>query len=146
MGNDAQRRAAFTYNAAADFYDASPLGFWNYFGRRTVERLSLQSGSRVLDACCGAGASALSAAEIIGLKGKVIGVDLAQGLLELAQGKQRNAVLATRSSSGAICSLSGSQMKASMPQYACSEFSSFPIWPRRCRNFGVAYDPAASWL
>jgi hypothetical protein len=23
MGNDAQRRAAFTYNAAADFYDAS---------------------------------------------------------------------------------------------------------------------------
>jgi len=87
MGNDAQRRAAFTYNAAADFYDASPLGFWNYFGRRTVERLSLQSGSRVLDACCGAGASALSAAEIIGLKGKVIGVDLAQGLLELAQGK-----------------------------------------------------------
>ena len=48
MGNDAQRRAAFTYNAAADFYDASPLGFWNYFGRRTVERLSLQSGSRVL--------------------------------------------------------------------------------------------------
>ena len=87
MGNDAQRRAAFTYNAAADFYDASPLGFWNYFGRRTVERLSLQSGARVLDACCGAGASALSAAEIIGLKGKVIGVDLAQGLLELAQGK-----------------------------------------------------------
>ena len=48
MGNDAQSRAAFTYNAAADFYDASPLGFWNYFGRRTVERLSLQSGSRVL--------------------------------------------------------------------------------------------------
>jgi hypothetical protein len=28
MGNDAQRRAAFAYNAAADFYDASPLGFW----------------------------------------------------------------------------------------------------------------------
>ena len=87
MGNDAQRRAAFTYNAAADFYDASPLGFWNYFGRKTIERLSLQNGSRVLDACCGAGASALSAAEFIGPKGKVIGVDLAQALLELAQAK-----------------------------------------------------------
>jgi len=87
MGNDAQRRAAFTYNAAADFYDASPLGFWNYFGRKTIEPLSLQNGSRVLDACCGAGASALPAAEFVGPKGKVIGVDVAQALLELAQAK-----------------------------------------------------------
>ena len=37
MGNDAQHRAAFTYNAAADFYDASPLGFWNYFGHKTID-------------------------------------------------------------------------------------------------------------
>jgi ubiquinone/menaquinone biosynthesis C-methylase UbiE len=87
MVNDAQRRAAITYNAAADFYDASPLGFWNYFGRKTVERLSLQNGSRVLDACCGAGASALPAAEFVGPKGKVVGVDVAQALLELAQEK-----------------------------------------------------------
>src|SRR6266480_4370011 len=87
MGNDAQRRAAFTYNAAADFYDASPLGFWNYFGRKTIERLSLQNGSQVLDACCGAGASARSAAEYVGPEGKVIGVDVAQALLDLAQVK-----------------------------------------------------------
>jgi ubiquinone/menaquinone biosynthesis C-methylase UbiE len=84
---EAQRRAAFAYNAAADFYDASPLGFWNYFGRKTIEHLSLQNGSRVLDACCGAGASALSAAEFVGPEGKVIGVDVAQALLELAQAK-----------------------------------------------------------
>jgi len=87
MENDAQRRAAFTYNAAADFYDASPLGFWNYFGRKTIELLSLQNGSRVLDSCCGAGASALPAAELVGPKGKVIGVDVAQALLELARAK-----------------------------------------------------------
>src|SRR5438093_10919884 len=87
MGNDAQRRAAFTYNAAADFYDASPLGFWDYFGRKTIERLSLQYGSRVLDACCGAGASALSAAEFVGPQGQVLGVDVAQAFLELAHAK-----------------------------------------------------------
>jgi ubiquinone/menaquinone biosynthesis C-methylase UbiE len=87
MGNDAQRRAAFAYNAAADFYDASPLGFWDYFGRKTIERLSLRNGSRVLDACCGAGASALSAFEFVGPQGKVIGVDVAQALLELARAK-----------------------------------------------------------
>jgi ubiquinone/menaquinone biosynthesis C-methylase UbiE len=87
LPDDAQRRAAFTYNAAADFYDASPLSFWDYFGRRTIELLSLPIGSRVLDVCCGTGASALPAAETVGPTGKVVGVDLARELLELARAK-----------------------------------------------------------
>jgi ubiquinone/menaquinone biosynthesis C-methylase UbiE len=84
---EAQARAAFAYNAAADFYDASPLSFWNYFGRRTIELLSLQAGAQVLDVCCGAGASALSAAKLVGPRGKVIGVDVAKELLGLARAK-----------------------------------------------------------
>src|SRR6185437_11484814 len=87
MPENAQDRAAFTYNAAADFFDASPLGFWDYFGRRTIEQASLPQGSRVLDVCCGAGASALPAAEAVGPTGNVIGVDLAKQLLELARAK-----------------------------------------------------------
>lgn len=87
MPENAQARAAFTYNAAADFYDASPLGFWDYFGRRTIELASLPIGSRVLDVCCGAGASALPAAEAVGPSGKVIGVDLAKQLLQSARAK-----------------------------------------------------------
>ena len=87
MPENAQDRAAFTYNAAADFYDASPLSFWDYFGRRTIELASLPSGSRVLDVCCGAGASALPAAEAVGPTGNVIGVDLSKQLLELARTK-----------------------------------------------------------
>jgi ubiquinone/menaquinone biosynthesis C-methylase UbiE len=87
MPENAQDRAAFTYNAAADFFDASPLSFWDYFGRRTIELASLATGSRVLDVCCGAGASALPAAEAVGPRGNVIGVDLAKGLLELAREK-----------------------------------------------------------
>jgi ubiquinone/menaquinone biosynthesis C-methylase UbiE len=87
LPDDAQRRAAFTYDAAADFYDASPLSFWDYFGRRTIELLSLPIGSRVLDACCGTGASALPAAETVGLAGEVVGVDLARELLKLARAK-----------------------------------------------------------
>ena len=81
MPENAQDRAAFTYNAAADFYDASQLSFWDYFGSRTIELASLRSGSGVLDVCCGAGASALPAAEAVGPRGKVIGVDLAKQLL-----------------------------------------------------------------
>jgi ubiquinone/menaquinone biosynthesis C-methylase UbiE len=89
---NAQDRAAFTYNAAADCFDASPLSFWDYFGRRTIELVLLPIGSRVLDVCCGTGASALPAAEAVGPKGHVIGVDLAKQLLELARTKaiQRN--------------------------------------------------------
>jgi ubiquinone/menaquinone biosynthesis C-methylase UbiE len=87
LPEEAQRRAAFAYNAAADSYDKSPLGFWNYFGGQTIEQLSLPPGSSVLDVCCGAGASALSAAKLVGPRGKVIGVDLAKELLELARAK-----------------------------------------------------------
>src|SRR5215471_14484598 len=87
MPENAQDRAAFTYNAAADFFDASPLSFWDYFGRRTIELASLSNGSRVLDVCCGSGASALPAAEAVGPKGNVIGVDLATQLLDLARTK-----------------------------------------------------------
>jgi ubiquinone/menaquinone biosynthesis C-methylase UbiE len=87
VSQSAQARAAFTYNAAADTYDASPLGFWDYFGRRTIELASLPQASRVLDVCCGAGASALPAAEAVGPTGHVIGVDLAKQLLELARAK-----------------------------------------------------------
>jgi len=87
MPENAQGRAAFTYNAAADFFDASPLGFWDYFGRRTIELASIPGGSRVLDVCCGTGASALPAAEAVGPTGDIIGVDLADGLLELAREK-----------------------------------------------------------
>jgi ubiquinone/menaquinone biosynthesis C-methylase UbiE len=82
-----QSIAAHTYNAAADRFDAGPLSFWDRFGRRTVERLDLHAGARVLDVCCGSGASALPAAERVGPSGEVLGLDLADRLLELARAK-----------------------------------------------------------
>lgn len=63
---DPAKKTASTYNSAADFYDDPANLFWQRFGRKTVERLQLKPGSRVLDVCCGSGASALPAAEIIG--------------------------------------------------------------------------------
>ena len=80
-------KAANTYNAAADFYDDPANSFWERFGRKTAERLHLRPGSRVLDVCCGSGASALPAAEIVGPDGFVTGVDLAEKLLELGRKK-----------------------------------------------------------
>jgi len=74
---DAATRAATTYNATADVYDHPVNSFWDRFGRRTVDRLELRPGARVLDVCCGSGASAIPAAEAAGPAGSVLGVDLA---------------------------------------------------------------------
>jgi ubiquinone/menaquinone biosynthesis C-methylase UbiE len=89
----AQEKAAATYNAAADAFDHPVNVFWDRYGRRTVERLHLSPGSRVLDACCGSGASAIPAAEIVGPTGFVLGVDLAEKLLELARYKAASSKL-----------------------------------------------------
>lgn len=85
--DEAKRKAAATYNAAADAYDDPANSFWDRFGRQTVERLRLPLGARVLDACCGAGASAIPAAEAVGEGGFVLGIDLAENLLRLARKK-----------------------------------------------------------
>ena len=71
-----------TYTAAADHFDALP--FWHHFGRRTVDHLHLPAGSRVLDLCCGTGASALPAARQVGPSGHVLGVDLTPVLVAQA--------------------------------------------------------------
>jgi len=83
----ARTRAAATYDSAADAYDDPANSFWDRFGRRTIDRLLLRPGHRVLDVCCGSGASAIPAAEHVGPEGSVIGVDLAQKLLDLARAK-----------------------------------------------------------
>ena len=87
---DAKTRARATYNAAADRYDNPANSFWERFGRRTIERLNLHPGARVLDVCCGSGASAIPAAQAVGANGFVLGVDVAEDLLTLARAKARH--------------------------------------------------------
>jgi SAM-dependent methyltransferase len=56
-----------------------------------VERAGLRPGERVLDVCCGSGASALPAAEAVGPSGRVLAVDVAEPLLALGREKARQA-------------------------------------------------------
>ncbi len=81
------RRAARVYSAAADHYTLRSLGFWDRFGAETVSRLQLAPGMSVLDLCCGAGASAIPAAHAVGATGRVLGIDVAAPLLELARAR-----------------------------------------------------------
>jgi hypothetical protein len=50
---DAKPKRATTYNAALDFSDDPANSCWQRFGPRTIERLTLSPGARVLDVCCG---------------------------------------------------------------------------------------------
>ena len=84
-GGEHVERAARTYSAAADHFSDPALGFWDRYGTATVARLPLAPGHRVLDLCCGTGASAIPAARAVGPSGQVTGVDVAEPLLALAR-------------------------------------------------------------
>lgn len=92
--NDDMARVRQTYAAAADHYDAPQLGFWDRAGKRSVQALGLSNGARVLDVGCGSGMSAIPAAEAVGSAGSVLGIDLAEPMLELARQKARQRGLA----------------------------------------------------
>ncbi|WP_437754960.1 class I SAM-dependent methyltransferase [Sorangium sp. So ce1389] len=82
-------RTAVTYSAAADHFDDPPLAFWARIGERTVERVRLEPGHRVLDVCSGTGSSAIPAARAVGPTGSVLAVDLADALLDRGRAKAR---------------------------------------------------------
>jgi SAM-dependent methyltransferase len=86
-GSGIKAVSAATYAAAADHFDDPVLSFWDRFGSQTVDRIGLRPGDRVLDACCGTGASALPAAHVVAAAGQVLGLDLAEPALVLARAK-----------------------------------------------------------
>ncbi len=82
---DKINRTKTVFNTASDRFDAPALSFWNRFGQQTINHLSLNPGDRILDVCCGSGASAIPAAISVGSTGEVIAVDIAESLLQLAR-------------------------------------------------------------
>ncbi|SNR54608.1 Methyltransferase domain-containing protein [Haloechinothrix alba] len=66
--------------AHAEFATWSPR-LWRPLGEITAAMSRPQPGERVLDACCGSGASALPAARAVGPDGSVDALDLAENLL-----------------------------------------------------------------
>lgn len=75
-------------SAAVQYAEVSPL-LWDRIGEATVATAGIEAGERVLDVCCGAGASAIPAAKAAGMRGHVDALDLAGGLL--AHGRRRAA-------------------------------------------------------
>lgn len=53
--------------------------------RKTVERMELEPGSRALEIGCGTGRNLSELARAVGVEGHVYGVDLSEGMLEVAR-------------------------------------------------------------
>lgn len=75
------------YDDASADYEVASRQFWQYLSVRTVDRLRLQPGERVLDVPCGPGPSVIAAAERVGPSGRVLGIDYAEQMLAIARDK-----------------------------------------------------------
>lgn len=79
-----------TYDAASRAYEDASRDYWQYLSTRTVDRVQLGPGERVLDVPCGTGPSLVAAAERVGPTGLVVGVDYADQMLAIAREKVRS--------------------------------------------------------
>jgi O-methyltransferase/aklanonic acid methyltransferase len=79
-------KAAVTsaFSAAAAGYDRLGVRFFTPMGRRVVELAAPAAGQRVLDIGCGRGACLFPAAEAVGPSGRVLGIDIAPGMIDEA--------------------------------------------------------------
>jgi SAM-dependent methyltransferase len=71
-----------TFNRAALSYDRVGPRFFSHFGNRLVELAGVCNGASVLDVGCGRGAILIPAAEKAGVSGEVIGIDIAETMLQ----------------------------------------------------------------
>lgn len=74
--------AAEVFNRAAADYDSPALRFFGFCADRLVMRLNPGPGEKILDIAAGTGAVTLAAAQAVGPSGRVIAVDLAEGMFE----------------------------------------------------------------
>lgn len=76
-----------TYDEASRDYEDASRDYWQYISLRTVERLDLRLGERVLDVPCGSGASVVAAAQQVLPDGAVVGIDFAEQMVAISREK-----------------------------------------------------------
>jgi ubiquinone/menaquinone biosynthesis C-methylase UbiE len=85
MPDPAEAKASIgaLFGRAAPLYDTA-IPFFQTFARHLVGAAGLQPGQHVLDVACGRGAGLLRAAEAVGARGRVVGIDLAPEMVQQA--------------------------------------------------------------
>lgn len=83
FGEDRKRKENIlkTFNKIASTYGSDGPGFFSYCGMRLVELSKVMEGMRTLDVATGRGAVLMPMLDKVGGSGRVIGVDLSDGML-----------------------------------------------------------------
>jgi SAM-dependent methyltransferase len=84
-----KRLRAGVFGRGARDYDRVGTPIFGRLGRRLVELAAVQAGDHVLDVATGRGAVLFAAAELVGERGRVIGVDLAEEMVTLTSADMR---------------------------------------------------------
>lgn len=83
--DDYKQQVADLYSRRSSNYDN---GDWHpRIAHRLIESAHLRPGQHVLDIATGTGMVAIEAAQIVGTKGRVIGIDISTGMIEQAKRK-----------------------------------------------------------
>lgn len=83
MDNETQKEnIANLYHRVASIYGHVGPTIFAYVGQHLVERIGITEGAQVLDVGAGRGANLFPAAETVGPRGQVIGIDLAEGMVQ----------------------------------------------------------------
>jgi ubiquinone/menaquinone biosynthesis C-methylase UbiE len=77
------------FDDSAATYDRVGPAIYEPFAQRLVDWLPLKPGATMLDVATGAGAVLLPAARLLGPEGRVVGIDLSDGLLRQAEALAR---------------------------------------------------------
>ena len=85
----AENETSDEYTKCADLYDANYVPLFEPLARRVVENAQIHEGQSVLDVGTGTGLAAFLAAKQVGMTGRVLGVDLSDGMLLVAIKKNR---------------------------------------------------------
>lgn len=83
--SDYKQEIADLYNRRSQTYDDS--GWHVQICHRLLNYSQVTSGQHILDIGTGTGHLAIAAAQIVGMEGRVLGVDIASGMLEQAKSK-----------------------------------------------------------
>jgi ubiquinone/menaquinone biosynthesis C-methylase UbiE len=90
LQKSAEMVAQDDYSRIADLYEANYVPVFEPLASRVVEMAELREGDSVLDVGTGTGLAAFLAAKLVGPTGRVLGVDLSDGMLSVATRKSRD--------------------------------------------------------
>lgn len=89
-----KQRQVEIWNALADTYDQSFSAVMYPAAQEMIEEVGVQSGESILDIACGTGIDAFLARDRLGDAGRIIGIDIAPKMVEVANAKAKGRGLA----------------------------------------------------